>query len=121
MENHYSKDQTVTTHKQKWYQWVPNWLQIGFALGGMFVTIGIAYANIQSLDGRMDKVEANQMQQANLMVQVGQIHIQIEQANKTDRNRVVKGKSVSVRVVIGGREILKTKKVKKNYIILIYE
>src|SRR3546814_7472297 len=62
---------------------LPNWLQIGFALGGMFVTIGIAYANIQSLDGRMDKVEANQMQQANLMVQVGQLHIQIEQANKT--------------------------------------
>lgn len=82
MENHNTKDQTVI-QKQKWYQWAPNWLQLAFALGSTFITIGIAYANIQSLGNRMDKVEANQVQQASLMVQVGQLHVQIEQANKT--------------------------------------
>lgn len=82
MENHRTENQ-IAGQKQKWYQWVPNWVQVAFALGGLFVTVGIAYANIGGLTQRMDKVEANQMQQANLMVQVGQLHIQIEQANKT--------------------------------------
>lgn len=82
MESHNIKDQAVAT-KQKWYQWAPNWLQLAFALGSAFITIGIAYANIQDLKVRMVKVEDNQLQQANLMVQVGQLHTQIEQANKT--------------------------------------
>lgn len=81
MESHNIKDNQVT--KQKWYQWAPNWIQVAFAVGGLFVTIGIAYANIGNLTERMDKVEYNQLQQTNLMVQVGQLHTQIEQANKT--------------------------------------
>src|SRR3546814_15190119 len=35
-------------------------------------------------------------------------------ANRTDRKRVVKGKSVSVRVDLGGRRIIKIKKQKIN-------
>lgn len=82
MESHYTKDNQVV-QKQRWYQWVPNWVQVAFALGGLFITIGITYASVGSLTQRMDKVEADQVQQANLMVQVGQLHVQIEQANKT--------------------------------------
>jgi hypothetical protein len=85
MESHYSKDQVVTQQKPKWYQWAPSWLQVGMAIGSAFITIGIAYANIQDLKGRMTKVEANQIQQATLMVEVGQLHIQIEQANRTQQ------------------------------------
>ena len=82
MESRNIKDAQVG-QKQRWYQWAPNLIQVAFAVGGLFITIGIAYANIGSLSQRMDKVEANQVQQANLMVQVGQLHTQIEQANKT--------------------------------------
>lgn len=85
-------------HKIRWWQFVPNWLQLMFAIGGLLIAIGATYADVQGLKDKIGTVELNSLQQVKMIGEINNLQTQIKQANETQQqtNRSVDKLSDSV-------------------------
>lgn len=72
-----------SSEDRKWWKLIPSYGQLLWGIGGMLITIGITYAQVQSNTKKLDSLSDSQVKTAEIVGEISNLHYQIEQANKT--------------------------------------